>query len=76
LYGEKEFGGTQMLMLAGVPFEKLGYPDLPPHSDASTSETMQHTLYGGMIMPLVFLGALSYVAKRNVKDDEEGGNHG
>ena len=80
LYGEKEFGGTQMVMLSGVPFDKLGYQDLPPRSDASTSETLQHTLYGGLVMPLVFLGALTYAAKRNVKNDEadndQGGNHG
>ncbi len=76
MYGETEFGGTQMLLLSGVPFEKLGYPDLPPHSDASTSETLQHTLYSGLVMPIAFLGVLGYIAKRNVKDDEEGGSHG
>ncbi|MFA7270533.1 MAG: hydrogenase 2 operon protein HybA [Sterolibacterium sp.] len=77
LYGETEFGGTQMVMLSGVPFDKLGYPDLPPRSDAITSETLQHTLYGGLVMPLVFLGALAYAAKRNTKqyDEEEKGGH-
>ncbi|HTY99694.1 MAG TPA: hydrogenase 2 operon protein HybA [Rhodocyclaceae bacterium] len=80
VYGDKEFGGTQMLMLSGVPFEKLGYPDLPPHSDASSSEGLQHTLYGGMVMPLAFLAGLTYIAKRNAKDDDndegQGGSHG
>ena len=76
VYGEKEFGGTQMLMLSGVPFEKLGYPDLPPRSDAAASETLQHTLYGGLIAPIAVLGALTFVARRNVKhEDEEGGRH-
>ena len=76
-YGEKEFGGTQMLMLSGVPFEKLGYPDLPPRSDAALSETLQHTLYGGLIAPIAVLGALTFVARRNVKpEDEEGEQHG
>ncbi|MBI3147494.1 MAG: hydrogenase 2 operon protein HybA [Betaproteobacteria bacterium] len=70
VYGEKEIGGTQMLMLSGVSFEKLGYPKLPEVSYASQSETLQHTLYGGLILPLVFLGGLTWVAKRNVKDDE------
>lgn len=74
LYGDKEFGGTQFVMLAGVPFEKLGYPNLPPRSDASGSETLQHTLYGGLIAPLAFLGVLSYVAKRNTKPDDESGD--
>ena len=70
IYGEKEVGGTQMLKLSAVPFDKLGQPTLPDRSYASVSETMQHTLYGGLIMPLAFLGVLTYVAKRNVKDDE------
>lgn len=77
IYGEKEFGGTQMLFLSGVSFQKLGYPDLPPRSDAALSETLQHSLYGGLIAPIAVLGALTFVAKRNVKpDDEEGGHHG
>ncbi|MCX7171805.1 MAG: hydrogenase 2 operon protein HybA [Proteobacteria bacterium] len=78
IYGETEFGGTQMLMLSGVPFDKLGYPDLPPRSDAAISETLQHSLYGGMILPLVFLGVLGYAARRNAKqyEEEKGGDHG
>ena len=71
IYGEKEVGGTQMLKLSAVPFDKLGMPDLPERSYASVSETMQHTLYGWLMMPLAFLGVLTFVAKRNVKDDME-----
>ncbi len=70
IYGEKEVGGTQMLKLAAVPFDKLGMPTLAEQSNASISETMQHTMYGGLIAPLAFLGALTYAAKRNVKEDE------
>lgn len=79
VYGEKELGGTQMMMLAGVPFEKLGYPELPDTSFAAQSETLQHSLYGGLVLPLVFLGGLTWVAKRNVHEDDEpaaGGPHG
>ena len=74
VYGEKELGGTQLMMLSGVPFEKLGYPTLPERSFASQSETLQHTLYGGLIAPLAFLGVLTYVAKRNAKPEEEDKN--
>ena len=79
VYGEKELGGTQMLMLAGVSFKKLGYPDLPETSFASQSETLQHTLYGGLVMPIAFLGGLTWLAKRNVKAEDEaaaGGHDG
>ena len=46
-------------------------PDLPPKSSAATSETIQHTLYGGLVMPLVVLAGLTWVAKRNVVADDE-----
>jgi Fe-S-cluster-containing dehydrogenase component len=72
VYGEKEYGGTQVLKLSAVSFEKLGMPDLPPNSSAATSETIQHSLYGGFAMPLVVLGALSFVAKRFVRPEDDG----
>jgi Fe-S-cluster-containing dehydrogenase component len=71
VYGEKEFGGTQVLKLSAVSFEKVGMPDLPPESSAATSETIQHSLYGGMLMPIVVLGALGFIAKRNVHDEDD-----
>lgn len=76
VYGEKEYGGTQVLKLSGVPFEKVGLPNLPEDAAAALSETIQHTLYANMIMPVAVLGALTYAAKRNVKhdDDDKGGN--
>lgn len=74
IYGEKEVGGTQMLKLSAVPFDKLGMPTLPDQSFAAKSETLQHTLYGGLIAPLAFLGVLSFIAKRNVKNDDDAGD--
>ncbi|MEI8030505.1 MAG: hydrogenase 2 operon protein HybA [Comamonadaceae bacterium] len=77
VYGEKEYGGTQVLKLSAVTFEKVGMPDLPPNkSGAATSETIQHTLYGGLIMPLAVLGALSFIAKKNVRDEDDSATHG
>ncbi|MDD5250720.1 MAG: hydrogenase 2 operon protein HybA [Rhodocyclaceae bacterium] len=70
VYGEKEYGGTQVLKLSGVPFEKVGLPNLPEDAAAALSETIQHTLYGNLIMPFAVLGAMTYVAKRNVKPDD------
>ena len=71
VYGETEYGGTQVLKLSAVNFQKMGLPDLPPKSSAATSETIQHSLYGGLVMPIVALGALSFIAKRNVKPDDD-----
>jgi Fe-S-cluster-containing dehydrogenase component len=71
VYGEKEYGGTQVLKLSSVNFEKVGMPNLPPRSSAATSETIQHSLYGGLIMPIAVLGALSFIAKKNVHDEDD-----
>ena len=71
IYGEKEVGGTQMLLLSAVSFAKLGYPDLPDRSFSSQSETTQHTLYSFMALPAVVLGGLAYVAKKNVGTSDE-----
>ena len=51
VYGETETGGTQYLLMAGVPFEKLGLPVLGDDSRARLSETIQHTVYHGMMAP-------------------------
>ncbi len=70
IYGETEVGGTQMLKLAAVPFEKLGHKPLPDESFSSKSETLQHTLYGGLVLPLVALGAMTWFAKRHIGEHE------
>ena len=71
VYGEKEIGGTQVLHLSAVPFDKLGKPKLGEVSPASISESLTHMLYQGMIAPLLFLGGLIYAAKRATKDEKE-----
>jgi hypothetical protein len=41
-------------------------------SGGAASETIQHTLYGGLIMHLcAVLGAMTYVAKRNVHHEDD-----
>ncbi len=56
-------------MLAGAPFDKLGLPDLPEDSFASNSETLQHTVYKGMIAPIALLGGLMFFARRSTRAD-------
>ncbi|MCF7804439.1 MAG: hydrogenase 2 operon protein HybA [Candidatus Marinimicrobia bacterium] len=78
VYGEEEGGGTQYLILSAVPFGKLGFPDLPDHSNASVTAGLQHTLYRGMIAPAALFVGLLYAAHQSVKyhnrSDEEATN--
>jgi Fe-S-cluster-containing dehydrogenase component len=71
VYGEREIGGTQVLHLSAVPFEKLGKPALADRSNASIAETYSETVYHGMIAPIALLAGLAFIAKRNTKDDDE-----
>jgi Fe-S-cluster-containing dehydrogenase component len=67
IYGEKEGGGTQVMMLAGVPFNKLGLPELPDKSAASRSESVQHGLYQGMIAPALLFAGLLYATRKHTQ---------
>lgn len=67
LYGETETGGTQYMLLAGVPFENLGLPPLGPESSARLSETIQHTVYQGLAAPALLLGGLVYTVYRRTE---------
>ena len=71
-YGLHEVGGTQYLLLSGVPFDKLGLPQLPEDAFAAKSETIQHTLYKGMIAPGVLLAGLLFAAYKSSQDHEGG----
>ena len=68
VYGEKEGGGTQYLLLSAIPFEDLGLPTMPEKSGASKSETLQHTLYKGLIGPVLLLAGLATAAYRSTKN--------
>lgn len=69
-YGLHEVGGTQCLMLAGVPLEKLGMPKLPAAAFAAKSETIQHTLYKGMIAPGILLAGLLFATYKSSQGHE------
>jgi len=71
VYGEKDGGGTQYMVLSAVPFTKLGLPKLPEHSSSSKSEALQHGLYQGLIAPIVLFGGLAAAAFRNVRQEEK-----
>ncbi len=71
VYGEKEGGGTQYLILSSVPFENLGLPELPDYSHASKTEGVQHTLYKGMMAPIVLFAGLALTTYKTAKADNQ-----
>lgn len=73
VYGEKEGGGTQYMILSAVPFEDLGLPKLPDYSNASKTEGIQHTLYKGMIAPIVLFAGLAFTTYKTAKAEDEKG---
>ena len=45
VYGETDGGGTQVLYLSHVPFEKLGLPELGARGVPQTAYTVQEGIY-------------------------------
>ena len=67
VYGEHEAGGTQVLYLSHVPFEKLGLPALGTDSVPARARTVQHAVYRGFIAPTLLYAVLGFVTFRNRK---------
>jgi Fe-S-cluster-containing dehydrogenase component len=65
VYGEHEAGGTQVLYLADVDFEKLGLPALGDEPVPDTVRLVQDTALQGMAVPAVLYAMLAAVMLRN-----------
>ncbi len=73
VWGETEAGGTNVLHISSISFDKLGMPPLGDRSSASIAEGVQHTLYSYLALPAVALAGLTYVVRRNTGEEEEEG---
>jgi Fe-S-cluster-containing dehydrogenase component len=65
VYGEHDAGGTAVLYLAAVPFEKLGLPAVGDAPAPEISETVQHGIYKGFVAPAALYAVLAGVMFRN-----------
>jgi Fe-S-cluster-containing dehydrogenase component len=77
VYGETDAGGTQVLYVSHVPFEKLGFPQLGAAAVPAQQRTVQHRLYRGFAAPVALYALLGAVAFRNrrtapAKEEEAG----
>ena len=74
IYGDTEGGGTQVLYLAGVDFEKLGLPELGDEGVAAQARNIQHGVYQGFIAPVALYGILGAVLWRNRRSAKKEGS--
>jgi len=67
IYGEKEAGGTSVLYLASVPFEKIGFPDVGTKAYPATSKTALHAVPPAVMAVGALLGGIySFFKKRGL----------
>jgi Fe-S-cluster-containing dehydrogenase component len=71
VYGETEVGGTCWLYLSGVPFEQLGFQDLPDRPMARTTEALQASLFSYLWSPIVLFGALAGIRAATANRTED-----
>lgn len=71
VYGEHEVGGTQVLYLAGVDFDKLGLPTYGDRSLPQEVHKVQHAIYRGFALPIALYGLLVGVTWRHRKHLDE-----
>jgi Fe-S-cluster-containing dehydrogenase component len=67
VYGEHDGGGTQVLYLTHVPFEKLGLPNLGTESVPSKYLKWQRRLYSYLAVPVVLYASMVGVIRGNWK---------
>lgn len=64
IYGEKEAGGTSVLYLASVPFEKIGFPTLGDKPYPAVSRTAIHSVPPAVLAVGALLGGVYSFFKR------------
>jgi ferredoxin len=75
VYGEHELGGTQVLYLSHVPFEKLGLPEFGNDSIAAGVRDMQERVYQGGLTPLFVYGGLIAATRHFWSDHQKEAKH-
>lgn len=69
--GERDAGGTQMLMLSAIDFKELGVPDVGDRPIPEEAKKVQGTIYYGFIAPVALYGLLATVVWRNHRAEQK-----
>ena len=76
VYGETDAGGTQVLYISHVPFDKLGLPALGDQPAPQLARAIQHGVYRDFIAPMALfavLGAVTFRNRGNIPHASDGG---
>jgi len=65
VYGEHEGGGTQVLYLSHLPFDRIGLPALGDAPVPELVRKVQGTIYKGFVAPVALYGVLAAAIIRN-----------
>ena len=76
VYGEHELGGTQVLYLSHIDFEKLGFRFNDDAPVPEVQQTVQHGVYQGFVAPIALYALLGAAMFRNRKKDDGKGDGG
>jgi formate dehydrogenase beta subunit len=71
VYGENEAGGTQVLYLSHVPFEKLGLPALDADDRPGKQLRFQVLLYKWLLFPFALYALIAAVIRKRWRAHEE-----
>jgi len=71
VYGEHELGGTQVLYLSHVEFEKLGFRFNQERSVPDLQQSVSHGIYKGFVGPVALYALLGAVLFRNRNKSED-----
>jgi Fe-S-cluster-containing dehydrogenase component len=74
IYGETDGGGTQVLYLSHVSFDKIGFPALGDAPAPDLARSVQHGVYRGFVAPVALYGVLGMIAFRNRKQGRAEGD--
>ena len=80
IYGEKEAGGTSVLYLSSVPFQKLGFPEIGENPYPAYSKFALHAVPPAVLAVGAMLGGIFHLMKRKATfsagaDGEVAGTH-
>jgi Fe-S-cluster-containing dehydrogenase component len=70
IYGEFDGGGTQVLYIAHVEFDRLGLPDLGHDAVPDLVRSVQSGIYRGFAAPVALYAVLTAAISRNRKRDK------